>query len=721
MRKKTAAPTRKHQQASSPQQSGLIAGTNNAPQSGTPRCALDNRSHRTNCVRFGLLDGPRSPAVAEMSVHFGIPCRRGRRLSIRLSLWLTRLVLLGGCVVACGEERIVEPVDEPEPKPRLTAALSVAPAEINPGQSAFLTATATLPAEQVLIMVTLRTTGLGGDTTLYLPLRGPGPHEWQFVLQVSNGPIEGDISFHLTARTGSQVDSARAELRVRDDGPPKLTFRTPDVVEPPDSLSVVLEAADAAGLTDLTLRVRGAATWDATRVLNQVPQANITFGVWIPGSVALGDSAILTAESHDAFGKIASAAHRVVAVDTTIPFASVYVDTIKQQTSIELPYPLLFFPGDSVHVHIQASDNYRLSRIAFEYLSFRDSVGVDSTAAEASFHFQIPPGTNVMSPLWAIAVDQTGRRYGTQAWLSVMDGVFRPIQEVKPYPAPASEASAYALDLRRDRLYLASYPHDAVHVLGLTPLTPLPDLLFANWVASLDLSPGGDTLWVLLGNPVRLLAWDLTSNRRIDSLVLDMGACGPGHLRITANGHAIVSGRSAGSCRLLDVDLQRRTARALDVPSGNWSLASAADHRTVIATYGDHARYGADAVVYLAELGALTPVRTLFPGETSVIADPALDPMGSMVLIRHRLYDRELANYRSLLPDVWNPGIPAISWDGNTAFIGNWPGYWRLDVATAAVQERVILPFETWRLIPHPDGQRLIAFGWQWVGAVDLR
>jgi len=47
MRQKTAARTRKHQQASSPQQSGLIAGKNNAPQSGTPRCALDNHSHRT--------------------------------------------------------------------------------------------------------------------------------------------------------------------------------------------------------------------------------------------------------------------------------------------------------------------------------------------------------------------------------------------------------------------------------------------------------------------------------------------------------------------------------------------------------------------------------------------------------------------------------------------------------------------------------------------------
>ena len=58
MRKQTAPRTRKHRKASPPQQSGLIAGENNAPQSATPRSALDNRSHRTSRVqlRAGALD-----------------------------------------------------------------------------------------------------------------------------------------------------------------------------------------------------------------------------------------------------------------------------------------------------------------------------------------------------------------------------------------------------------------------------------------------------------------------------------------------------------------------------------------------------------------------------------------------------------------------------------------------------------------------------------------
>ncbi len=48
MRKKTAPRTRKHQAASSPQQSGLIAREKNAMQSAVTKSALDNRFHRTD-------------------------------------------------------------------------------------------------------------------------------------------------------------------------------------------------------------------------------------------------------------------------------------------------------------------------------------------------------------------------------------------------------------------------------------------------------------------------------------------------------------------------------------------------------------------------------------------------------------------------------------------------------------------------------------------------
>jgi hypothetical protein len=50
MRKKTAAPTRQHQPASSRKQPGLIARGKTAAQPATRRSALDKRSHRTNRV-----------------------------------------------------------------------------------------------------------------------------------------------------------------------------------------------------------------------------------------------------------------------------------------------------------------------------------------------------------------------------------------------------------------------------------------------------------------------------------------------------------------------------------------------------------------------------------------------------------------------------------------------------------------------------------------------
>ena len=51
MRKKTTAPrSREHRRASTAQQVGLIAQGENAPQSAAAKPALDNRSHRTDCV-----------------------------------------------------------------------------------------------------------------------------------------------------------------------------------------------------------------------------------------------------------------------------------------------------------------------------------------------------------------------------------------------------------------------------------------------------------------------------------------------------------------------------------------------------------------------------------------------------------------------------------------------------------------------------------------------
>jgi len=66
MRKQTAPQTPTHRQASSPQQSGLIVQGEIAQQSATPKAALDNHSHRTDCA---------SAAGAGRS-------RRGTRLTI---------------------------------------------------------------------------------------------------------------------------------------------------------------------------------------------------------------------------------------------------------------------------------------------------------------------------------------------------------------------------------------------------------------------------------------------------------------------------------------------------------------------------------------------------------------------------------------------------------------------------------------------------------------
>lgn len=63
MRKQTAPRIRKHRQASSTKQAGLIAPGNTAQQSATPSCTLANHSHRTS-IRMLVIGTRLRPAFS---------------------------------------------------------------------------------------------------------------------------------------------------------------------------------------------------------------------------------------------------------------------------------------------------------------------------------------------------------------------------------------------------------------------------------------------------------------------------------------------------------------------------------------------------------------------------------------------------------------------------------------------------------------------------------
>ena len=169
---------------------------------------------------------------------------------------------------------------------------------------------------------------------------------------------------------------------------------------------------------------------------------------------------------------------------------------------------------------------------------------------------------------------------------------------------------------------------------------------------------------------------------------------------------------------LVDVDLRTGNQQATPLPGSLQALTRSGDHRIIVAWDG------ARAAVYNSAVAEWGPVRTLFADGTwdPMSPYPALNDDGTAILVRNRLYDNDLTTYRSILPDPTSaPPIASLSADGQTTFVGSWPGYWRVDAATGTVTEKVILPRGPGIVIAHPDGQRLIVSDWRWVGVVDLR
>ncbi|MFQ6045117.1 MAG: hypothetical protein ACE5PT_01990 [Gemmatimonadales bacterium] len=584
-------------------------------------------------------------------------------------------------------------------------------------------AVALLPDSQTLTLFQLAVSGLGGDTTFNLPIPGPGPQRVMLEVRISHGPIEGALVFRVLARAGTATDSAEASLVIRDDGPPRLVLSATEIASPPTSLALAYEAHDAAGITTLTVALEGAVERDTTLTFAYAPDVAGTLTMWIPETARPGDSVVIRATVTDGFGK-ETADRRVVALaDSAAPRLTVRIDTLHHSGLDETLFALAFFPGDTLRVHVAASDNHLLTWLGYRMLSFGDSVAPGSAADSVRFELEIPPGTNDPDAyIDVFAADSSGNRTEQRVYAVVMDGRLRPIETLSPYDAPLSQYDQqgdYVLDARRDVLYFTTF-QNRVQVVSLSPLAEGPDIPFGASVRGVDLTPGGDSLVALvLGRPNVLVVWDIAQGlSSSDTIPVSLlGNCHAWDLQVAANGSALVTGWSTTTCPTVQVDLLTGAERVRSLPATLRNLAASGDRRTVVAWD----QY--DAAVYRSDTDSLGPVRRLFTSPTEELdhAGPSLDHAGAAVLIRNRLYDSALTSYRWLLPDPgYFPPARALSADGQVAFIGNWPGYWTVDVASGTVGEQVILPRFPWRMIAHPDGRRLIVFGWRWVGVVDV-
>jgi len=533
------------------------------------------------------------------------------------------------------------------------------------------------------------------------------------------------VRFLARARLRTVRDSAQAVLTIVDDGQPRLSVTNPSIVEPPDSFAVSVSAEDAAGITDLTIHLEGAVRRDTVIQSDYAPRVDWSEASFISRDARLEDSIVILATVRDGFGKVSQARRVLRVTDTTPPGLQVRVDTIHHGGIDELYFPMVFYPGEVVRIHVKATDNHSLARLGFRMLGGGDSIITSAAADSADFEYAVPPGTNTPNAyVEAYAVDSIGRRTFTRVWAVAMDGTFRPVQALSPYEDPLHEydqQGGYAFDAKRDRLYFTSFTNELQSV-SLSPFAEYQRYRYPTQARGVDLTASGDTVVVLLvGRPNLLLLWDAaTGPVTVDTIAVTLlGDCDGWDMQVAANGRAFVTGWSPVGCPTVEVDLRTRTQRTRAIPFALRNLVVSGDHSVIVAWNQS------EALIYRSATDVISSVKPLFPAPTTAelsSAGPALDHSGATIVIRGRVYDGDLNSSRGLEPDPsFVPPSPALSADGKTVFLGSWPGYVRGNTETGALAERIILPRVPWRMFAHPDGQRMVVFGWRWIGVVDLR
>ena len=611
----------------------------------------------------------------------------------------------------------------------LTLDLRVNPHIARPGTNVAVTAIAYLPAEQRLSKLRLRLNGFGGQDSVDLPIVGPGPHGYAVELRLARLPIEGEVSIDLLAQLGAEYDSVRRTFTVADDGPPTLTASTAPTVDPPDSIALEYLAIDSSGLVSLAFHVRGAVQLDT--VLLVADTAIGRGGVLrmaVPESVPLGDSMIVDLVVTDIFAKETTRQFIVAAQDRKLPVLQVAVDTIVHGAGVNAEvFPFLFVPGDTMRVRVTATDRRGIARVGYRWLQFGDSMAVSGDSASASFWHVTPPDTTTTSAITVFAVDSNGNRAEVWSVAYVVNAMVRPVSTIV-HTADSllvhDERGGAVIDAARERMYLAAW-QNRVAVFSLAPLAGLPPLQVDTSVRAVDLTPGGDTLIAWVGHyatqPNRLFLWDVTgAPTPIDTVPVSLpGACSAWDMGVAANGLVFVT--ATPSCPTMDVNLltgvQRERRPGITECDVVCNIEVSGDRRRFLQW--DRSR----AAVYRSETDSLGGFLTLFApsGSGDAYNGPSLDFRGAVTLMRNRLYDSTFAAYRLLLPEPLPARAHAVSADGAKAFVGGFPGYWRVNVATGVVEERVFLPHGAVRLMVHPAGDRLIVFAGAWTSVVDLR
>ena len=588
-------------------------------------------------------------------------------------------------------------------RPSIAMSISVQPDPALPGDTLRVAVNAVPSGGAVVDVIRLSAAGLvTASDSMHFSGDGPQSHTWTYALPYQ--PPSGDVAFTAAAQGGGVSATDRDTVAVADLLPPELTAldATPIVLVPTDTVTVTYSARDNAGLWWTVVRISGAFT--ATDSVDHAfaKQVNRSVRIPVPASATMGSTFTVKVIAAD------PALHRDSAVTVPIQVNDLGLPSVNGVASGP-EQVLTFVPNDTLRLAVNASDNYKLAWVGYRIgasASLRDSVAVTTRNASQSFTILIPSsGWLGTQTVMAFARDSAGHL--VQASLgnaTVVKGIRRPTF-VFPLQGGIPDL---VYDSLRDVVYFSEPSLNRVRVFSLATRTfAAPINLFAR-PFGLDLTPGGDSLVVSLGQSMSLAIVNL-QNRHVDTLNLPLNPnVNPSlaYVRVMANRKAFVhTVGTGGTVWELDLGTLSRRLRTDASVTEIVPMARAGDGSRLLMI-GDNACCPENGVVYLSATDTFA-----ISGPTADRYTPRVsaDRSGSRFLVDTLLFDGSLNSLRTLSPSPFAfGGSSALSADGLTAYLTIDAGYLKGRTSDGVVVDTVRTGQTFYRFIAVASGAWLV-------------
>ena len=382
---------------------------------------------------------------------------------------------------------------------------------------------------------------------------------------------------------------------------------------------------------------------------------------------------------------------------------------------------------DTLRITVQASDDRGLTWVGYALggsMQLADSIMASGQVAAPTLSVVIAPAMVGNLTITAFARDSAGHRteyaLGALRVLNIRNAVTRSLT----LPGPVTDM---AYDAKRGRMYLSIAGMPTVAVVDVPASQLGPSLILPGNAAGLDLSPGGDSLLVALGDRSALAVVNLVTGQ-VDTVHLPFDQSFPrvaSRLRVAANGMVLVTATIPGWSGALGQLAALNLVSGVVAIRSDVGMGGALDFNTELARLGDRSRVALvetnaccpiKAYLYLSATDAFTSaINTLdvFPREVQGTQT------GNRFFMATTVFTEALGAVGTYTDVSTYLGQPtAITADGSQVILGGTPenllGFVMQSVASHQVLDRVYVP--GWGQIPDtrfaslPDGHTLAVY-----------